>query len=277
MSFPLDLSIRLDQSNVKLSIPAGSSYTGTVKVYNQANHPVAVKIYLQDWEYTDKQDGSKDFFPAGSTSFSCAPWISFSPSELIIPAYGVKQVNYTINIPSQAIGAYYCVMFFETDMGKSAEAKELAPEEMQSSIALKVRLGLLFFVESKDTAKRRAEITNFSVEKSHKDKYLLIQADLKNTGNTYIIAYGTYHIMDNKGIVYARGEFNKVYTFAGDTAKLIATWKEGLPKGKYSAVLTVDIGKGQEEAGLDRGPVIVKEAQIEIGEEGEILKVGELK
>jgi hypothetical protein len=101
--------------------------------------------------------------------------------------------------------------------------------------------------------------------------------DFKNTGNTDITCFGTFHIIDKQGMVYARGEFNSVYTLAGNSAKLIAAWKDPIPKGKYDLIFTFDLGKAQEEAGLGRGPVITKEASMEMGEKGQILKVGRLK
>ena len=42
-------------------------------------------------------------------------------------------------------------------------------------------------------------------------------------------------------------------------------------------VVTVDIGKAQEEAGLGRGPIITKEAEIEFGYNGKVNRVGQLK
>ncbi|MCX5701785.1 MAG: hypothetical protein NTW64_02245, partial [Candidatus Omnitrophica bacterium] len=70
---------------------------------------------------------------------------------------------------------------------------------------------------------------------------------------------------------------NNVYTFPQDEAKLTTTWKEPLPEGAYDLVLTLDIGKALEEAGLGRGPVITKEAEIEIGKKGEVVRVGRLE
>ena len=92
-----------------------------------------------------------------------------------------------------------------------------------------------------------------------------------------ITAGGTFNIIDNKGMVYARGEFEKVYTFPKDKGKLIAKWKEPLPQGYYDLVLTLDLGKAEEELGLGRGPVYTKEADLKIGSGGKITKVGEIR
>ena len=85
------------------------------------------------------------------------------------------------------------------------------------------------------------------------------------------------HIIDKKGVVYARGEFNNVYTFAGEKARFSALWKERLTQGKYDLVFTIDIGKALEEVELGKGPIITKEATLEIDGEGGIAAIGELK
>ena len=78
-------------------------------------------------------------------------------------------------------------------------------------------------------------------------------------------------------MVIARGVLNDVYTFPAASAKLAATLKESLPAGKYDLVFTIDLGKALEEANMGRGPVITKEAEISIGENGKILNIGQLK
>ncbi len=271
------LSFRLEQSKVKLSIPPAGSKAGEMKIYSQSDEAINLKVYLEDWAYASEQDGSKDFFPAGSTKFSCAQWISFSPAELTLAPYGVTKVNYVVNVPSETEGAHFAVMFFETTVKPTAPPGTVSRDEITSGVGLAIRLGSLIYVEAKDTVKRTIDLDNFSVLRDTKDRYLLISSDLKNTGNTYITTAGSFHIMDKVGIIYARGEFNGTYTFPGDAAELTATWKQAIPSGKYDLVITLDLGKAQEEGGVGRGPIMVKETTIEIGSGGEVVRVGELR
>jgi len=275
------LSFKADPGKVRLIIPANSSQTGLIKVSSQSNEKIKIKVYLEDWVYTKLQDGTKDFSLAKSTPLSCANWITFNPSEFLLAPYGVQALNYVVRVPPDAKGGHYAVMFFEAAFlseSENAESLEGAkPEDIRVGTFLNIRLGTLFYIETKDAVKYLAELTNLSVSKEPKNKRLLVAADLKNTGNVDITAGGSFHIIDREGLVFARGEFNNIYTFPGDTAKLTATWKEPLPKGKYDLILTLDLGKALEELNMGRGSVITKEAEIEVGAEGEAIKVGELK
>lgn len=271
------LTFRVDPAKIRLIIPPTGSQAGMIKVYSQSDEKIKIKVYLEDWVYTKIQDGTKDFFSAKSTPLSCADWITFNPAEFILPPYGVQAINYITRIPADAKGGHYAVMFIEaSSLALPEETESFPTEELRAGTTLTIRMGVLFYVEAKDTVKRLAQISNLSLSKEAKNKYILT-TNFKNIGNVDITAGGSFHIIDNKGMVLARGEFDNVYTFPGDIAKLTATWKEPVPKGVYDLILTLDLGKALEELEMGRGPVITKEAKIEIDTHGEVLSVGGLK
>lgn len=264
--------IQLDQPKIRLIIPTGQSKTGRIEIKNPSNEPQEIKIYFEDWVYTDSS-GAKKFMPAGTTELSCANWVSFTPTSVTIPALGKGYINYRANVPGEAKGGYQAVLFFEQEISKPAEKSEA-----MVVVPIAIRVGALFYIEVAGTVVRSVQLEKLSLKRESPDRPLLINLSLKNTGNADIIAGGNFNIIDRQGNVYARGEFSeKVYMLPQDTAELSATWKEAIPKGKYDLILTLDLGKALEELGLGRGPVITKEGEIEIGENGEVIRVGELK
>lgn len=265
----------INKAKVRLSILPGESKYGELIVDNPTPEAKSMRLYLEDWYYIPPGDGPKEFMPPNTTSLSCAPWITFSPQEFTIAPFGRQNVGYTVKVPAQAKGGYYAALFFESMFGKSPAAQD--EQKIDVGINLAIRIASLFYIEAEGTIKRTAEISNLAFKKESAPGPLLIQMDLLNSGNVDITAGGSFHFIDKDGIPVARGEFKDMYTFPGDTVKLTATWKETLPVGKYDAIFTIDIGKALEEAGVGRGPVITKEAQIEIGKNGEVIRIGELK
>ena len=261
--------VQINPPKIRLVIPPGSTQTGTINVLNNAKEEKYVKAYLEDWVYLPACDGTKDFKPAGTTELSASGWISFVPAEFSIPAYGKQVINYTVKVPPEAQGGHYAVLFFENYLGK-----QKAPVE-GVSVNLAVRVASLFYIEPKGTTNREARIDELKITKKNDRFYVTV--NFTNIGNVDIGAQANFFIIDKKGMAYARGEFNDVYTFPGNTAVLNSSWKERIPKGKYDLVLTIDIGKSLREAGLEEVPVITKEAQLEIGEDGQIIRAGELK
>lgn len=262
--------VRIDKAKIRLTIAGGQAASGEIKVDNPSEEPLVVKAYLEDWKYLPSADGSKEFSPAGTSELSCAPWVSFAPSGFTIPPFGQQVVRYTVKVPPDAQGGHFAVLFFETNF-EQQQGKESV------GLMVQVRLGALFYVDVKDTVRRSGRLENFSVSQEPDTGYLVVSGDFNNTGNTDITCGGSFHLMDGQGMVFARGDFNNVYTFPGDKGRLAATWKEPLAKGKYDLVLTLDLGKSLEEAGMGRGPVTVKEAIIEVGGNGRLLKTGELR
>ena len=214
------------------------------------------------------------FLEAGDLSFR----VEQSKIRLIIPARGAQTINYVVRMPADAQGGHYAVMFLETsllrDVGYPMEAET---KELSVGTTLHIRLGVLFYLEAQNTVKRQASLSNLSVAKDSEGKSLLFACDFKNTGNADITTKPTFDIIDQAGMVYARGEFNEIYTFPQDEAKLTAAWKKPLAKGKYDLILTLDLGQVLKEARLGRGPVLTKEAEIVIGANNEVVKVGELR
>ncbi len=270
LSFSEAAIIQVDPPKVFLKVPAGRSGSGKLTVRNPSEEAIKIKIYAQDWKYNDLHDGTKVFFPLGTLPLSCANWISFSLSEIEIPADGQQDVYYTVKVPQDAAGGHYAVLFFESMVAKPVPAGKV-------TLGLIVRLGAIFYVETAGNSTRTAEISNFSLKKPEKSKPLEIGLDLKNTGNTDIIAKGTLHLINKKGVIFVRSTLNKSYTLPEETARMTGSWKEPLPKGIYDAILTIDIGKASQEEEWNADFVITKETEVEIGSSGEVLKVGELR
>lgn len=261
--------VRIDQTKVRLSILPGQTKAGIINVENPSDEPKTVRAYIEDWYYLYPYDGSKEFKPLSTTKLSCGEWISFSPNEFFLPPYAKGKLNYTVKVPQGIEGGHYAVLFFESILGQ--------PSAEGVGVSVAVRVASLFYIEAEGTLKKDVALEKFSVERISKGAPLEILFDLRNNGNVDITASGNYNIMDKRGMVYARGDFNTVYTFPGDSARLSGTWSLPISRGIYDLILTLNLGKAQEEAGLGRGPILVKETSIEVGENGEVLNVGELK
>ena len=83
--------------------------------------------------------------------------------------------------------------------------------------------------------------------------------------------------MNDEGLVSARGAFNSVYTFPGGKGTLLGVWKDKIPPGVYDLIITVDLGKALTDAGMGRGPIITKEASVRVGENNQIVQIGQLQ
>lgn len=247
--------VHLDRAKIRLSILPGEKKTGQITITNPSNQTKEIRVYLEDWYYLSPFDGSKEFKPAGTLPNSCSVWISFSPSEFEILPFGRQILNYIVSVPEDIEGGYYSVLFFEELLGK--------PEvEEGISVGVAVRIGALFYIEPEGKVLRKTKLENVSIDREGSS--LEIKADLINTGNADITAKGNFHIIDRKGMVYARGKFNDVYTFPKDKAKISSKSTAKLKEGIYNLIITLQF----EERGTE-----VLEAEINVDSKGKITKI----
>ena len=229
----------INKSKIRCSIAPGKAEYGEIIVENQSPEPRSMRVYLSDWDYLPPADGTKEFLPISSTPLSCVAWISFSPAEFTLPPFSKQKIDYSVKVPTGASGGYYAALFFESMFAKVQPAKE----GMQVGMNLVIRIATLFYVDVEGTVKRTALVDNLSFKKDAQGAQYSVSLDFRNTGNVDISVGGTFHIMDDKGLVIARGQLNDLHTFPAAGAKLAATFKDSLPKGEYDLVFTLDLGR----------------------------------
>lgn len=251
--------IRIDKPKVKMSVAPGDYESGTIRVENRDGQPVIIRIYLEDWVSSgdDKTGGDKIFMPKGTTPLSCSNWISFSPADFSLSPGEGKDVQYTVALPKEAKGGYYSVMFFESESGSLEKT-----DESGENIRVKIlnRLGALFYVEAKGTINKTGEYQNINV--SYKLNDLIVSGNFVNAGNTDISVTGTFNVIDDQGLVYGRGEFNKLFVLPQENGVLSATANSvELKAGRYDLLITLDfVGGG----------TIVEELPITVSADGRI-------
>ena len=227
----------LEEGKEVLAVSSGERVSKSITISNTSKDPVTLKVYWEDFQYQPPFDGTKAFTPAGTGKSSASQWVSYSPQEFSLPAFGKQKIDYTINAPALMDKGYYGVLFFE----RTGESVKDA-----TGLTIVTRVGCLFFIEPKDVVKK-AEITNIKLEHNS------IAGNFFNKSDVILIPRMIYYIMDEGGMVKDRGEVKKIYVPAGATAN----WSVGLPdqlaQGKYSFILNADLGDQN---------VLVKELEI---------------
>ncbi|MCG8429634.1 MAG: hypothetical protein MJA29_00445 [Candidatus Omnitrophica bacterium] len=263
-------TVQINPTKIRLAVSPGAVKSGVIEVKNPSEESLVVKTYVQDFRYTDERDGTKEFFTPGLTPTSCAEWISTSLNEFVIPPKGSQSISYTVRVPDDASGGHYAVLFFETLLSE--------PQMSDSAyLGVVVRIGSLFFIEPEGTIKRQAELGDLLVTRADNQEPFRVSMELTNTGNVDITTEASFALMDAEGMVAARGAFGDTYTFQKEKARLEGVWEETIPAGAYDMVITVNIGKGLQEAGLGRGPVVTAEVPVDIAQDGSIAGVGNMR
>jgi len=216
-----------------------------LSIQNTSNEPADVKVYWEDFQYKSPYDGTKDFLPAGTAPSSASQWVTFTPQEFTLPAFGKQRIDYTIAVPSTIQEGHYGVLFFEksSTLLKNGEG-----------VSLVTRVGCLFFIEPKDKVKK-AVLQDIAIKTDS------ITANFVNQGNVILIPHTTYYLMQNGGLVLLRGDNKNAYVPPGATASIEVPLKKKLSQGQYTMVVNAD---------LDDGDVVVKEIGLSVDASGQV-------
>lgn len=235
----------LEEGKVVLAVEPGERVNKSITVANTTDKEINVKAYWQDFDYQAPYEGAKAFTPEGTSKYTAAKMVSYSPLTFKLPGFGKQKIEYSINVPADAKGGYYGVLFVE---------RQPDPMEAQMGLSIVTRVGSLFFIETKDRIKQ-SDIDNVQVKA---DK---ITGIFNNRGNVILIPKMTYNVFDKEGLVADRGELKKLYVPPGASANWEMTVPKTLQAGQFSVVINTD---------LDEGDVIVTEISFSIDAAGHL-------
>lgn len=219
----------IEEGKVNLTVDPDDSVVGSITVHNTSDAPITVRAYWEDFEYQPPYQGKKNFLPAGSTSNSMSDWIQFSPRDFPLAPYSKKEIKYSIKTPPEIKGGHYGVLFIE-------KAVEGTKERVGVNIV--TRVGSLFFLEPVNK-ERKAHLSKISTDQSN------LKGSITNDGDIIVIPHGVFYTMGSDGLVVDRGEIANYYLPPTKDAAFELTTAQDLAPGKYTMVLTFDLGEGQ--------------------------------
>ena len=185
-------SFSVEPARIELSVPAGKRRGKIVVVNNsRSDQPLHVKMYVQDVVYLP--DGTNDYVPPGSTEWSCANWLSITPTELDVSAGKSAEVRISAIAPEGAQGGHYAIVFFETSPTYTA----------QQGVGVNFRLGALTEIIVPNTEQHQATLAKMSLTKPRE-----VGVDIFNEGNVLVRPKGKVKIFDQHGKRVGQVDFN---------------------------------------------------------------------
>lgn len=225
---PAGATVLIQKGKIRLNVKPGEKIIDSMTVYNTKNKPIEVRAYWQDFRYVQPYDGTKEFLPSGSLDYTCHDWVSFNPKRFRLPPFGSIEISYSINVPADAKGGHYGVMFFEAGAEQAGG---------QAGLSIVTRIGSLFFLETNDKSKA-SQVTGL---KATPDGFA---GTFENQGNVILIPAGNFYVMDAEGLIVERGEMAKMYLPPGASKAFEIKLGKDFPKGKATTVVTFDLEDG---------------------------------
>lgn len=177
---------------VEQTLNPGDKAEGTMKVINNSNEPISIKVETQDFIVNDTQ-GTPQLLPPNTLSgkYSASSWIGISPDSFTIPAHDKQLLNYFVQIPNTAgAGGHYAAVVFQPGNNGSLQS---------SGATIQTEVGTLFYIKVTGTINEFAQV-NF-LRTNHFQEYgpITIVSEVKNLGDLHITPKGEIKISDMLG------------------------------------------------------------------------------
>ena len=246
-------------SRFRMKKQAGEVAADKVSIINSSTYPMRITTEATDMVTRPGEDGLsiRDEAPPGTTPHSCARWIHLSQQqeEIVVQPGQTAQVEFVVSPPPDVqSGGYGAYLFF---IGHPILPEKGKSEKASVQLVTVPRLGVSVVYEVEGTIRRKGELLKLKMTPPSGAQPMKIRHEFKNTGNAEVVLTGSFHILDAKGLLAGKGALRTLKTFPGETGVAETTWQEDLPPGRYTLMITLELGPDAEQ-------VIVRELPLEI-------------
>lgn len=232
----------------ELEVEKGHTGTVSIRVSNNSEDPVSVKVYQKDFRVDPiNQD---IILPPGKYKRGCAEWLIISPSNLDLGPKERKNVRITLAVPEDAQGTYWAIIFVEQSSKPTPIRKLKGGYSFQ--INVKPRWLVRLHENVPGTADKKGRITDISVKPQTGESPLKVAVEFENTGNTFLRCTGRVEIKaaEGKDVETVQIGSNGHFSVYPDGKRLVSgTVSKRLLPGDYIALAIVDYGGEELVAG----------------------------
>jgi Rieske Fe-S protein len=245
-------SFQISPPTANYSADKGTAQSGTVKVTNLTNQPIALNVGKENF-VAKGEEGETELSDNADPLYSLAPWFSVDTNQITVPGLGTQVVHYTIALPSDAEpGGRYGSITFNSIPPKLPSG--------QSGAAVEQTIGNLVFLRINGPAQEQLNVETFETghlgDKNSWAASSFFQhgpvdflTRVKNTGNVHEKPTGTITIKNAFGFTVAKLPLDEHFVIPGAIRRLHNSWANGAKKpfllGPYSATLDAKYDGGK--------------------------------
>jgi hypothetical protein len=220
----------------------GTTQRGTIKVTNLTGAPLSVKTGKENF-VAKGEEGEIELVDEADPLYSLAPWFSLDAAQLDVPAFGTKELHYTVTVPADAEpGGRYGSIVFSTIPPKLPSG--------ESGASVQQTIASIVFMRINGHANEQLEVASFGPEKGfYETGPVKLLTRLKNTGTVHEKATGTITIKNMLGFKVASFPLDEHFVIPGAVRRLHNDWPDAKHPafllGRYTVQLDAKYGDGK--------------------------------
>ena len=232
------VSLVVSPPKVDFKLNSGDTAQQALKITNQTNTPVTVKLSIQDFIVQDDQGTPVKVTPDEAGKYVASPWFHLDRTEFTIQPQKTEVVTVLITTPQDALpGGHYAAVYVEPQGGH--KPKTTGPKIVS-------QVGSLFNITIKGNIKYDAQVKNFQVKRKFMEFGPVdFSATIENLSDTHISPKPSILIKNMLGQTVATLTLDQVNIFPFTSRTVTGTWEKVWGLGKYQATLSAPYGPGQ--------------------------------
>ncbi len=253
------LGFEVSPSRFRIQAKAGEAVSEKILVRNFGSYPVRVATEVTDMANLKGEDDLlyRDEVPASTTPHSCARWIQILGGEgVVIPAESEGTVEFVVTPPPEATEGGFAAYLFVTGAPSELPGGEDSDKPRVGFVTIP-RMGISVMYEIEGTVQRTGEMVSFDFIPPSETDPMKLRYEFANTGNAEVVLDGSFHVLDEEGLLAGKGALKTLKSFPGEQGFGETAWDHPLEPGKYTLLATFEMGPDATDA-------IVRELEFEI-------------
>ena len=225
---------------LEIKAAPGQAVASEITVTNPGTVGYRVSVYAWDMWHDGR---SRRYGPPGTFPQSVAQRVAATPATFPLAAGGKQTVQLTIDIPKDARGGQYAVVFFEMSPGTEAAGTAQGPV---LSVAGRIGASVIVDTAAAGASIRVGHVEQVRIQPPTSSAPLRISTEISNGTDSHLRPFAAAVIMKDRAPV---GRFNlpSVLLLPGQRGVLEGSWSGVLQPGNYTLLLTVVSSDGQGE------------------------------
>ena len=224
---------------IEMKVAPGQAVTSDITVSNPGTIPYHVSVYAWDMWHDGRH---RRYAPPGTFPHSLARRVAAAPSAFTLAAGQRQSVQLTVDVPRDAKGGQYAVVFFEMAAGEAAGTGH-GPV---LSIAGRIGASVIVDTGTAGASVKAGQVEQVVVDPPTASAPLRVTAEVFNSTETHLRPFATAVILRDRRPV-GRFTLPSVLLLPGQRGVLEGSWSGMLRSGEYRLLLTVVSSDAQAE------------------------------
>lgn len=233
----------------------GENQLNQLNIINHSNRREKLVFSLSD--YLIDETGNKRSAPAGTSSRSCANWITINPSFAELNPNESTTVEVLMNVPANGFETRWGVIHVQPAKEQLASA---ADKEMAAGVTIVPRIVVLVQQSPRSNKNYRGTIGNISEVTVEGDLHRTFQAVIQNTGDKILDAKVTLAVANIQTATERTSEPVKYTVYPGGIRVVELYFRDPLEPGRYAVAAMLDYGHNQ--------PIEITQMLLEVKQAG---------